>query len=219
MASERHRQLHSEFTSRGDAQGWFDALYREAGGDPAAIPWADLKDNPLFIAWRDRTGIDLRSRSSLVVGCGLGDDSETIAASGGAVTAFDLSPTAIEWCHRRFPASLVRYVTADLLQPPPEWRHAFGFVLEIYTLQALPADLRPEGMARLAEFVAPGGTLLVICRAREASQPADGPPWPLVREELDALVAAGLRVASFDDVADPDDPSIRRFVAAFSRPN
>jgi hypothetical protein len=74
-------------------------------------------------------------------------------------------------------------------------------------------------MARLAEFVAPGGTLLVICRAREASQPADGPPWPLVREELDALVAAGLRVASFDDVADPDDPSIRRFVAAFSRPN
>ncbi|HKW02167.1 MAG TPA: class I SAM-dependent methyltransferase [Vicinamibacterales bacterium] len=218
MASERHRQLHAEFASRGDAQGWFDALYREAGGDPAAIPWADLKDNPLFVAWRDRTGIDLRSRSSLVVGCGLGDDSETIAASGGAVTAFDLSPTAIEWCHKRFPASPVRYVTADLLQPPPEWRHAFGFVLEVYTLQALPANLRPAGMTRLAEFVAPGGTLLVICRAREASDPADGPPWPLVREELEALVAAGLRVASFDAVADPDDPSIRRFVAAFERP-
>lgn len=218
MPNERPRQLHNEFAARGNPQGWFDALYREARGDPAGIPWADLKDNPLFLAWRDRTGIDLRSRASLVVGCGLGDDSETIAASGGAVTAFDLSPTAIDWCRRRFPASRVRYVTADLLEPPPEWRLAFDFVLEIYTLQALPADLRPRGIARLAEFVAPGGTLLVICRARNAGEPAEGPPWPLVREELNAFGVAGLGPASFDDVADPDDPAIRRFVAAFERP-
>jgi hypothetical protein len=74
-------------------------------------------------------------------------------------------------------------------------------------------------MARLADFIAPGGTLLVICRGRNASDPADGPPWPLVREELDAFLAAGLVAQSFDDMADPDDPSIRRFVAAFSRPN
>jgi Methyltransferase domain len=219
MSQDRTKQLHGEFAARCDPQGWFDALYREASGDSSAIPWADLKDNPLFVAWRDRTGIDLRSRSSLVVGCGLGDDSETVAASGGAVTAFDLSPTAIEWCHRRFPASRVRYLAADLLHPPEEWRRAFGFVLEIYTLQALPADLRPHGMARLADFIAPGGTLLVICRGRNASDPADGPPWPLVREELDAFLAAGLVAQSFHDMADPDDPSIRRFVAAFSRPN
>ena len=73
-------------------------------------------------------------------------------------------------------------------------------------------------MARVAEFIAPGGTLLVICRGRNASDPAEGPPWPLVREELDAFLAAGLRAESFDDVADPDDPSIRRFVAVFARP-
>lgn len=218
MSRERTKELQGEFNARHDPQGWFDALYREAKGDPAAIPWADLKDNPLFVAWRHRTGFDLRLRSSLVVGCGLGDDSETVAASGGAVTAFDLSPTAIDWCRRRFPASRVRYVAADLLQPPPEWRHAFDFVLEVYTLQALPADLRPQGIARLAEFVAPGGTLLVICRGRNAGDLAEGPPWPLVREELDAFRAAGLRAGSFDDLADPDDPSIRRFVAEFERP-
>jgi hypothetical protein len=111
----------------------------------------------------------------------------------------------------------VQYVAADLLHPPARWRHAFGFVLEIYTLQTLAADLRLQAMTRLAEFVAPGGTLLVICRGREAGEPVDGPPWPLVREELDAFRAAGLRPSSFDDVADPDDPSIRRFVAAFER--
>ncbi len=218
MSEDLLRQLQKESAASGNSQGWFDALYREAKGDSSVIPWADLKDNPMFVSWRDRRGIDLRSRSSLVVGCGLGDDSETIAASGGAVTAFDLSPTAIEWCYKRFPASSVKYVAADLLHPPTEWRHAFGFVLEIYTLQALPADLRVQGMARLAEFLAPGGTLLVICRGRDAADPATGPPWPLVREELDAFRAAGLRAASFDDIADPENPAIRRFVAAFERP-
>lgn len=40
-----------------DPLGWFDALYREAHGDPSAIPWADRADNPLFVAWRERTEI------------------------------------------------------------------------------------------------------------------------------------------------------------------
>jgi SAM-dependent methyltransferase len=217
MSRERTKQLQADFAARRDPLAWFDALYREANGDPSVIPWADLKDNPLFVAWRDRSGFDLRSRASLVVGCGLGDDAETVAASGGAVTAFDLSPTAIAWCHRRFPQSRVQYVAADLFHTPPEWRRAFGFVLEINTLQALPADLRPQAMARVADFVAPGGTLLVICRGRDAGDPADGPPWPLVRTELDALFAAGLEHASFNDVQDAADPPVRRFVAVFER--
>ena len=182
------------------------------------IPWADQRDNPLFVAWRDRSGVDLRSRSSLVVGCGLGDDAETVAASGGAVTAFDLSPTAIAWCRRRFPATRVQYVSADLFHPLEAWHRSFGFVLEINTLQALPADLRSQAMACVADFVAPGGTLLVICRGREAGEPVDGPPWPLVRGELDGFRKAGLDAGSLDDVADNADPPVRRFVAVFERP-
>jgi SAM-dependent methyltransferase len=205
--------------TREDSLGWFDRLYREARGDPSAIPWADLADNPLFVAWCDRRGIDLRSRSSIVVGCGLGDDAETVAASGGQVTAFDLSPTAIEWCRRRFPKSSVQYVAADLLDLPAEWRRAFGFVLEINTLQALPSeDLRPRAIACVADLVAPGGTLLVICRGRDASQPAVGPPWPLVARELEAFDRAALTRVSFDDVFDNQQPPVRRFVVEFSRP-
>lgn len=215
---ERTKQLQGEFAARRDPLGWFDALYREANGDPSVIPWADFRDNPLFVAWRDRRGLDLRSRSSLVVGCGLGDDAETVAASGGPVTAFDVSPTAIEWCRRRFPQSRVRYLAADLFHTPPEWQRAFGFVLEINTLQALPADLRPRAMARVADFVALGGTLLVICRGRDPADPADGPPWPLIRTELDAFRAAGLLPQSFEDALDDADPPVRRFVAVFGRP-
>lgn len=218
MSRERTKLLQGEFAARRDPLGWFDALYREANGDPSVIPWADFADNPLFVAWRDRSGLDLRARSSLVVGCGLGDDAETVARAGGAVTAFDLSPTAIEWCRRRFPSSSVRYVAADLFHAPAEWRRAFGFVLEINTLQALPADLRRQAMAALAEFVEPGGTLLVICRGRDAGDPADGPPWPLVRDELEAFRSSGLEPQSFEDTDDVADPPIRRFVAVFRRP-
>ena len=198
--------------------GWFDALYREANGDASAIPWADLQDNPLFVAWRDRRRFDLRSRSSLVVGCGLGDDAETVAASGGRVTAFDLSPTAIDWCRRRFRKSSVRYLSADLLNLPIDWHRAFDFVLEINTLQTLPAELRPRGMMCVADLVKPGGALLVICRGREANEPAVGPPWPLVVTELEAFDRAGLTRVSFDDRADQHDPPVRRFVVEFSRP-
>lgn len=218
MSRERTKELQSEFAGRHDPLGWFDALYREADGDPSVIPWADFSDNPLFVAWRDRSGIDLGSRSSLVVGCGLGDDAETVAASGGAVTAFDLSPTAIAWCRKRFPQSRVRYVAADLFHTPPEWQRAFGFVLEINTLQALPAALRSQAMARVADLVAPGGTLLVICRGRDADEPADGPPWPLVRAELDVFRATGLEPQSFDDTHDTANPPVRRFVAVLARP-
>ncbi len=225
----RTRELQAEFAARGNPLGWFDALYREAHGDPSAIPWADLADNPLFVAWRDRADFDVRLRSSLVIGCGLGDDAETVAASGGVVTAFDLSPTAIAWCRRRFPASRVSYVVANLLDPPAAWSGAFGFVLEINTLQALPAELRPQAIARVASFVAPGGRLLVICRGRDATDATDatdaagaagagdGPPWPLLRAELDAFVNAGLTPGSFADIQDRPESGVRRFVAEYRR--
>jgi SAM-dependent methyltransferase len=134
------------------------------------------------------------------------------------VTAFDLSPTAIDWCRRRFPKSSVRYLSADLFNLPTDWHRTFDFVLEINTLQTLPSDLRPLGIACVADLVKPGGTLLVICRGREANEPAVGPPWPLVVTELDAFDRAGLTRVSLDDRVDQHDPPVRRFVVEFSRP-
>jgi SAM-dependent methyltransferase len=218
MSRERTRQLQTEFAAQNNPLGWFDALYREANGDPSAIPWADLTDNPLFVAWRDRRSIHLGSRTSLVVGCGLGDDAETVATSGGRVTAFDLSATAIAWARRRFPASRVHYAAADLLHLPSEWRRAFGFVLEINTLQTLPDTMRPLAVACVADLVAPGGTLLVICRGRESADAPVGPPWPLLASEIDAFDRSGLTRVSFDDVLDHHEPPVRRFVVEFSRP-
>jgi len=63
-----------------------------------------------------------------VVGCGLGDDAEALAQQGFQVTAFDISPTAIAWCEKRFPDSQVKYQVADLFALDPAWHHKFDFV-------------------------------------------------------------------------------------------
>lgn len=211
------RRLAGESIARGDALGWFEDLYRSAGAEWERVPWADLVPNPLLVEWLaspDAAG--LRGRA-LVVGCGYGDDAEALAAAGFAVTAFDVAPSAIEACRARYPATTVEYVVADALAPPPAWHGAFDLVFESYTLQVLPPAARAPLLARLAETVAPGGALLVLCRGRDPEDPEGDLPWPLLRAELDALRAEGLEPARFEDLLDDETPPVRRFRALYRR--
>jgi len=213
----RARELARSHLAAGDALGWFEALYAQAGDDAAIIPWADLTPNPNLTAWLDANSAQVPGRV-LEIGCGLGDDAEELARRGFRVTACDISATAIAWCRRRHPASAVDYVTADLFQPPAEWNGAFPFVVEAYTLQVLPPKLRPQAVRRMAGLLAPGGALLVIARGRDAADPEGQMPWPLTREEFAAFAACGLAEASFEDYLDAEDPPARRFRAVYRRP-
>src|SRR4051812_38749409 len=106
------RSLAREHLSRDDATGWFDRLYQHAAGDADVIPWADMSPNPHLIAWLEREKVRGDGQRALVVGCGLGDDAEELSARGFAVTAFDIAPTAIEWCRKRFRNSNLNYMVA-----------------------------------------------------------------------------------------------------------
>lgn len=194
--------------------GWFEAVYALAGDDPAGVPWAGLAPHPMLAQWL--AGRSLEGMRALDVGCGLGDNAEALAAAGARTTAFDLVSLAVEWARRRFPQSDVAYCAADLFAPPGEWRGAFDLVHELYTLQALPASLLPEAAQALACFVAPGGMLLVIARARDADQPTEGPPWPLTRAQIEALAVDGLRLDSLEDIAAGGDIA-RHWRAVFRR--
>jgi len=212
------RRLAEESLAKGDALGWFDALYQAAGDDPAAIPWADLAVNPHLAAWLASNPRDWTGRHALVVGCGLGDDAEELARRGSVVTAFDVSPRAIEWCRQRFANSQVDYQVANALSLPMAWLQAFDLIVEIYTLQALPSEPRAVAAAQLAACVAPGGTLLIVARAREANEDLGSVPWPLVKSELDAFQSLGLVAGKFEDFLDDEQPPVRRFRATYRRP-
>ena len=214
---QRARDLARKHIVDGDALGWFEVLYAQADGDPSFIPWADLKPNPNLVDWLDATHIQGRGRKALKVGCGLGDDAEELARRGFQTTAFDISETAISWCHRRYPHSSVAYLVDDLHNAPTEWHGGFLLVVESYTLQVLPPNLRHKAIRCITEFVAPGGTLLVITRGRDSTESEGKMPWPLTREELTVINDSGLKEVRFEDYFDNEDPPVRRFRAVYRR--
>jgi SAM-dependent methyltransferase len=218
MSRARARELAEAFLERGDAKSWFEALYAEADGAAGRIPWADLVPNPHLVSWLDENNARGEGRRALVIGCGLGDDAELLAARGFDVTAFDISTAAIDWCERRYPDSKVDYVAADLFELPPEWREASHLVIEVNTLQVLPSELRPAAISAMVNCVTPGGSLLVIARSREPNDDPGSMPWPLTVSDLEPFAQSGLKLISFEDFFDEENPPVRRFRVQYRKP-
>jgi SAM-dependent methyltransferase len=216
---EPARRLAAESLSVDDPTGWFERLYVAAAEGGAAVPWDRGAPNPLLVEWAQARGLAGRGRRALVVGCGLGEDAEYVAGLGFATVAFDVAEMAIQTARARFPESAVQYVAADLLAPPARWRDAFDLVVESITVQALPDPPRREAIARVTEMVAPGGTLIVIAGARdEADGPVQGPPWPLLRAEIDAFAAGALEPVRVEDLRGSEVPMARLWRAEYQRP-
>jgi hypothetical protein len=211
------RRIAREHLEAEDPLGWFEDLYARAEGDSSIIPWADLEPNPNLVAWLDDNR-SLVPGPALKIGSGLGDDAEELARRGFTTTAFDISESALAWSRRRFPHSAVTYVVADLLSPPAEWESAFSLVVESYTLQVLPPNVRESAIHRVCSFVAPGGTLLVIARGREPSEPEGAMPWPLIKDELALFESQGLQRVALDEYLDGEEPPVHRFRATYRRP-
>jgi hypothetical protein len=244
-ARSRARELAARFNASGDPCGWFEPLYREAEEGRSEVPWADLRPNPHLLSLWSTQPWEASGKTALVVGSGLGDDAEQLARWGFRTTAFDIAETAIAVARRRFPASAVEYVTADLFAPPPSWLASFDFVLEAYTLQVFPAEIRRKVIEKISRFVrapqqtqpgspasavvelagvedrrlpgTPGGLLLAIARGREPNDPEGQMPWPLTRAEVDEFTRFGLEQRRFDDYVDPNEPGVRRFRALYQR--
>lgn len=219
----RHRveELSHDSLAHGDAFGWFEQLYRRAHRDGAWIPWFDGEPNPHLVDWLAPQDGHLAGAKALVVGCGLGDDAASLAAKGCDVTAFDYSAEAVAWARDRFPESGIRFEQANLFDLPAGWRGAFDLVVEIYTLQALPPDVRGPGFHAVAETVAPGGRLLVIARGWETeTDPPDGPPWPLRPVEFRRFDSARLAQHAFDRIEEQngDGGTVLRYRAEYRRP-
>ncbi|MHC5022466.1 MAG: class I SAM-dependent methyltransferase [Planctomycetota bacterium] len=200
----------------------FESIYAGAAGDAKRIPWAAGRPSPALVNWLNVIAPSLVRCGArvAVVGCGLGDDARALIGRGYDVTAFDCSPTAIDWARERDPDNAQSYVQADLFHPPGRWRRRFDLVVEVNTLQSLAPDLRPGAMNAVSELLSPHGHLLVICRGcDEPAGPEDGPPWAFTMDELlESGSVAGLTPveppASF---LDDEEPPIRRIRALFRR--
>jgi hypothetical protein len=72
-------------------------------------------------------------------------------------------------------------------------------------------------MEVISSFLKPGGTLLVISRARELTEPEGKMPWPLKKEDLNGFGSCGLTEIAFENYFDNENPPVRRFRIVYTR--
>ncbi|MCF6199785.1 MAG: TPMT family class I SAM-dependent methyltransferase, partial [Hyphomicrobiaceae bacterium] len=103
---------------------------------------------------------------------------------------------------------------------PQDLLGQFDLVHETYTIQALPASLRPELFKAIVSLLADKGRLLVISRSRPEDVVPDGPPWELAKSELDQFLKLGLvelSVTEFEEVR-PDGRVIPHWRIEYEKP-
>ncbi len=216
LIRENTKKLAAKFIEKGDPTGWFDELYAEAAGDNEHIPWADLIPNRFLTRWAETANLQGNGRNALVVGCGLGDDAKFLDDLGFRVTAFDVSPKAIEWARKIHAETDIDFQTADLFDAPEDWQNAFDFVLEVYTIQALPLNMREKTIDAISSFVAENGELIVVTRGREDDEEPEGLPWALSHKDLSRFEENGLKQINFTEMLDEED-GFRRFVVEYEK--
>lgn len=204
------KELSKEFVDGKNDLHFFEEIYKRAKSENITIPWARMSPNPNVTEWLDKRNFG-ENLKALKVGCGLGDDAEELQNRGFEVTAFDISTTAIEHCFERFKDTKVEYLIGDILNPKEDWQNSFDFILEVYTLQSMPKDMRVKAIANIAKLLNESGELLVIAMAREEDEEVpELPPYPLTLNEIKLFEKYGLKIKEVEDFIDSSTPLNRR---------
>ncbi|HEY1820041.1 MAG TPA: class I SAM-dependent methyltransferase [Trebonia sp.] len=148
-----------------DKDFWERHWQQGRAGGPGAM--GGNPPNP-YLA-RETSG--LAPGTALDAGCGGGAEAIWLASHGWHVTAADISSEALARAAERAAASgapeRLRWVEADLSDWSPDMR--FDLVMTHYAHPAMP---QLEFYDRIAGWVAPGGTLLIVGHL-DTSGPAD----------------------------------------------
>ena len=212
-----YKQMVKEHYEQDRPYDWCDSIYQDAQGDYKQVFWADLEPSPYLLNWLKQNPIT-ESKKAIVIGCGVGDDCEALSAFGYEVIGFDISPTAIELCKKRYPDSKVTYMVADLFDYPQKWLEAFDVVYECNTIQILPNEYRIKARNAIASLLTKNGHVLVSCRSREKNEKLDEIPLPLDKEEINSFVTVEkLQEVSFLAYDDNQEPSVPHFFGIYQK--
>lgn len=135
--------------------------------------------------------------NTLIPGCGSAWEAAHLAERGWPVTALDFSPAAVDRARQVLGKATVDLVCADFFTFVPA--APYRLIYERAFLCALPRKLWADWGRRVGELLPPGGLLagfFFICE-----QPK-GPPFGILPEELDALLAPNferIEEAAVDD--------------------
>jgi 2-polyprenyl-3-methyl-5-hydroxy-6-metoxy-1,4-benzoquinol methylase len=142
----------------------------------------------------DRESRALAPGTAFDAGCGEGAEAIWLASHGWAVTAADISPRALDVARERADAAGVDvdWVEADLSDWSPE--STYDLVTTFYAHPTIP---QLEFYARIADWVNPGGTLLIVGHLQGHDEGAHGHGAPAEASVTAEAVAAALTTAGW----------------------
>jgi len=169
--------------------------------NPATAEFWDERFAQRFMPW-DRGGVPAALRdfvqqqaqpvAVLIPGCGSGHEIAYLAEAGWQVTAIDFSPVAVQVARSALGQWASRVVQADFFDfVPPQ---PVDCIYERAFLCALPREKWAAVAQRWATLLPAGGLLAGFFYFDDAPK---GPPFGILREELDALL-----LPAFERIAD-----------------
>ena len=182
------------------------------------LEWSPLRPTGPRRAYLQRA-LDLVPAGARVLelGCGAGVPMTAALAEGRHMTGVDISATQVELARRNVPTATFLHADMTALAFEPE---AFDAVVAFYSLTHVPRDDVPALLARIRDWLRPGGTFL-------ASFGVEDDPGTIEEDWLGVdmyfshfsakknrrLVAeAGLVVDSAEVLVEPEDRCDARFL-------
>ena len=213
-----YKKMVKTYQENDDPTGWFESIYAGVNGDYKSVFWADLEPSPYLVDWLKKNLITKNNKTACVIGCGVGDDAEALSKFGFEVTAFDISPSAIDLCKNRYKGTKVNYVIADLFNYPKEWFQKFDVIYECNTIQVLPGNYRKKAREAISSLLISEGYALISCRSREEGEKENEIPLPLSKSEIDEFVGIDkLKEISLLTYDDTQTPSVPHFFAIYQK--
>jgi SAM-dependent methyltransferase len=122
------------------------------------LEWSPLRPSGPRRAYLQRA-LDLVPAGARVLelGCGAGVPMTAALAAGRHVTGVDISATQVELARRNVPMATFFHADMTALAFEPE---AFDAVVAFYSLTHVPRDDVPALLARIRDWLRPGGTFL-----------------------------------------------------------
>lgn len=135
----------------------------------------------------------------LDVGCGTGENSLHIAATGLDVLGVDVAPTALAIARAKSEARGIpaHFTAADAFHLERLGR-TFDTVLDCGLFHTFDDEERPDYVASLAQVTVPAGKLYVLCFSDEGPEPG---PHPVRRDEFEVSFNAesGWRIQGIEE--------------------
>lgn len=122
------------------------------------LEWSPLRPSGPRLAYLDRACELIPAGSRVLeLGCGAGLPMTRVLADGRDVTGVDISATQIELARRNVPAATFRHADMTAIAFDPA---SFDAVVAFYSLTHVPRDEIPPLLARIRDWLRPGGTFL-----------------------------------------------------------